>query len=62
VVGASAVKVTGPELGPGCETGVRMLLSFGVFVSLGSGGWAFKQHVVLFVNPILQRCGNGAAS
>jgi len=54
VAGASAAKVAGPEPGPGCETGVYMDTSvFRGFCFLGSGGWAFKQHVVPCVNPIL---------
>jgi len=50
------------EPGPRCEMGVRTLLSFGAFVFIGSGGRAFKQHVVPCVNPTLERYGNGATS
>ena len=46
----------------GCETDRQTFLSFGLSCFLGSEGGAFKQHVVPCVNPILQRCGNGAAS
>jgi len=60
-VGTGNARVAG-EPGPRCEMGGRTLLSFGVFCFLGSGGWAFKQLVVPWVNPILQRCGNGAVS
>jgi len=49
---------SGPKRGHGggsrrCESS-QTLLYFGVFVFVGSEGWALKQLVVPWVNPILQ--------
>jgi len=50
---------TEPELGVRRYTDASI---FRGFCFLGSGGWAFMQHVVPCVNPLLQRGRNGAAS
>jgi len=62
VAGASSARAAGHGAGTGCETVHGHFYLSGFHCFLGSGGRAFKQHVVSCVNPILQRCGNGAAS